>query len=52
MDITPLIISFLIYGVPAITIIWFMISVVTALRERNELLRILISKLDKTKDMK
>ncbi|CAM5223658.1 hypothetical protein UACE39S_01094 [Ureibacillus acetophenoni] len=49
MDITPLIMSFLLYGVPVFTVIWFMISVVNALRERNYLLKQLIKKLEKTK---
>ncbi|CAM5223736.1 YvrJ-like protein OS=Ureibacillus acetophenoni OX=614649 GN=SAMN05877842_10366 PE=4 SV=1 [Ureibacillus acetophenoni] len=51
MDITPLIMSFLLYGVPVFTVIWFMISVVNALRERNYLLKQLIKKLEKLKNI-
>ncbi|HWL25911.1 MAG TPA: hypothetical protein VNR38_19525 [Ureibacillus sp.] len=50
MDLTPLIISLLFYGVPIFMMLWFMVSVVTALRERNELLRALIKKLDNNRN--
>lgn len=47
MDLTPLIVTFIFYGVPIAFILWFMISVVSALREKNKLLREIIKKLDK-----
>ncbi|BDH61768.1 hypothetical protein MTP04_18980 [Lysinibacillus sp. PLM2] len=44
-----ILISMLFYIVPVLIVLWFMISVVSALRENNEILRELINKIEEKK---
>lgn len=41
-----MIIAFIFYVIPALFIIWFMVSIVSAQRERNAILREIVEKLD------
>ncbi|WP_199677357.1 hypothetical protein [Lysinibacillus yapensis] len=45
MDIVA---AFIFYVIPALFIIWFMVNMVSAQRERNALLKELIAKIEKT----
>ncbi len=44
-----ILITMLFYIVPVLIVLWFMISVVSALRENNEILRELINKIEEKK---
>ncbi|SOC06083.1 hypothetical protein SAMN05880501_104183 [Ureibacillus xyleni] len=41
-----IVVAFIFYVIPALFIIWFMVSIVSAQRERNTILREIVEKLE------